>query len=334
MIPVVQGRNVAELRTGHGEGAAPAERRERSRHEIANGAEQDHRVQRFGRWRGGVADGRRAHRLGEFAGRRRPRSHVQTRAASERDLGGDVCGGAEAVDAEPAAVRQLRSLQSAIADDARAQHRGQFGIRIAVRKPVDVVGRREDVFGQTAVDVPAGVLGLRAKILGAAPAVNAFATGTTQPGHTHSLIGLELIIPSPASTTRPTNTATRHNRAAARRQLTLHDVQIGPAERARGDADQQLFRPRAGNRAADEPQRLVTDGCGRIDLPGQHGASLQVSRRRSSGRVLVPSKGLRRTRGRYGPDEPTRRHAMVTRVIRIRLNRRCDHSFGLRCALG
>src|SRR2546430_14747377 len=133
---VVERRDVGEVDAGDGQRAAPVEGREGTRYERADGSEQDGRVERFG---GRV--GRVAGRGGAEAQRPLPRGarageHVDRGALGDGELCGQVRGGAEAVDAEPAAGRQGGAAQRPVADDAGAQQRGDLLVRVLRRDAV------------------------------------------------------------------------------------------------------------------------------------------------------------------------------------------------------
>src|SRR6202008_1056541 len=106
---VVQRRDVGQVEAGDREGTAAVQRGEGHRYQLAGRSEQDRGVQRLrrrgvGRARRGGGQGR-----GKFAGGGGRRQQVHGRPVGDVDLGGQVRGGAEAVDAQPAARRQLRA---------------------------------------------------------------------------------------------------------------------------------------------------------------------------------------------------------------------------------
>ena len=88
-----------------------------------------------------------------------PRHDVHLGAPGQRDLRGDMGTAAEPVDAQPAAGGQLGAHQRAVADDARAQQRGQLVVGVARRQPVRESSRDRGELGIAAVGVPAGVAG-------------------------------------------------------------------------------------------------------------------------------------------------------------------------------
>ena len=108
----------------------------------ADRCEQDGRIQRYRRRVGGALRRRGAQRQRQFTVLVAAGHDVHLGAAGERDLGGDVGAAAETVQSETAAGRQVRAQQRAVADDARAQQRGQFGIGVA-RRAADARKRLE-----------------------------------------------------------------------------------------------------------------------------------------------------------------------------------------------
>src|ERR687887_2267996 len=89
---------------------------------------------------------------------------------------------AKPVDAHPATVGQVRTLQCAVTDDSGAEKRREFDVGIAVGKLVRIRGGDRCVLRISAVSVPSGIKRLRAEVLGAAHAVATDATGPPQPG--------------------------------------------------------------------------------------------------------------------------------------------------------
>ena len=183
---------------------------------------------------------------------------------------------AEAVDAQPTAGRQLRTPQRPPADDAGAQQRRQFGVRVAVRQAVGEVGRRDGVLGVPAVGVPARVARVRAEVLGPAPAVPALPAGVAQPGDAGQIT---LGPAGHAGADRghlPDDLVAGHDLRPVRREVTLDHVQVGAADRA-GPHPQPESRPgrapaRAGAPGAAAPV-AIGPGCSTLQ------ASMSVTQR-------------------------------------------------------
>src|SRR5690606_24004656 len=102
-----------------------------------------------------------------------------------RDLGEDVRGVAETVEAETLCIPGHR--QRAVADQARAQQRRRLSIRVACRQREAEALVDHDELGVAAGALVAGELGAVAQVLAAAPAVAAFAAGVAEPGDTDAL---------------------------------------------------------------------------------------------------------------------------------------------------
>src|SRR5262249_15193360 len=109
-----------------------------------------------------------------------------------RHLGGQVRAAAEAVDAEAAAGREFGPLEGAVADDAGAEERGEFGVGVVLREPVRVGGGHGHVFGVAAVGVPVCVRAGRAEVLRAAAAEFAGVVGLAEPGRAGPVARLEV----------------------------------------------------------------------------------------------------------------------------------------------
>ncbi len=162
---VVEGRDVGEVDAGDGQGGPPIERTQRDRYQVADRSEEDRGVERFG-WPA-VGGSRRGapEPEGQGPGRLRAGEHVHRRALVEGDLGGQVRGGAEAVDAEPSPLGQAGPAQGPVADDPGAEQRR--GVVVGDRRR-DAVGEAlvdDGQLGEAAVGVPPGEGGRGAEVL-------------------------------------------------------------------------------------------------------------------------------------------------------------------------
>ena len=160
---------------GEGDRASAAQGREREGHELAGGREHDRRVELHGRRLVRTTHPHGAEGTSQLGAGLTARHDVELRAPGASDLRGDVRAGAEAVDPEPAAGRQLCAPQGAVADDAGAQKRRQQAVRWALRQSVGERRRDNGVLGEAPVGVPTGVERLGAEVLraGAAPSAHA-----------------------------------------------------------------------------------------------------------------------------------------------------------------
>ena len=206
--------------------------------------------------------------------------HVHGGAAGQRHLGGQVRTAAEAVDAQAAVLRELGPLEGAVADDAGAQQRGQFLVGVARREPVRVGGGHGHVLGVAAVGVPAGVQAGRAQVLGVAAAERAGVIGPAEPGGARAIAGPEAC-----------RVAVAHGRdlahdlvaggdaGAVRRQVALGHVQVGAADAAGQDPEQQLSGPWPRYFVFRvQAQRVAGDRSRRLDVPGSHTGTLLRAR--------------------------------------------------------
>ncbi len=126
-------------------------------------------------------------------------------AAREGDLGGEVGGAAEAVDAEPPTFGEVGPQQRPIADDARAEQRCGFDVVEGVGQRVGVGLVHQRVLGVAAVDVPPGETRVDAEVLASAHTEPAHATRVGQPGDADAVAYLPARdAASPALSTTPT----------------------------------------------------------------------------------------------------------------------------------
>ena len=135
--------------------------------------------------------------------------------------------------------------QRAVADQPRAEERGGFEVAEPVgnREAEALVG--DDPLGVAAVDVVAGEAGAVAEVLPAARAEAALAARPAEPGHAEPAAVLGLADDLVAG----------HERQLRTRELAVDDVQVGAADAAGADAEQQLPRRRLGPLELRRPQR-------------------------------------------------------------------------------
>ncbi len=179
-------------------------------------------------------------------------------ALMARDLGDDMGGGAEAVDADPLGFAS--DAQGAVADQPGAQQwrRRDIAERWVDREAIALVGDRQ--FGIPAVDLVAGKAGAVAQILAAAAAVIADAAGPAEPGDADPVADREAVGIGAPLHHHADDLMTRHQRQFRLRQLTVEDVQIGAAHRAGLDHDQQLPRTGPRRQQIGRDQRLARGG--------------------------------------------------------------------------
>ena len=255
--------------------------RKRDGHERADGSEQDRRVERLWRRLVGAARPGRAEAAREALRRlvAWPRERQDLAPLMAADLRDDVRRRAEAVKADPLA--RPRRLQAAPADQSGAEQR-RGGDRVARRRQLQRErGLGDEVRGVAAVAGVAGELGMVAKILAALVAIEAMAAGVRQPGNADPLADGEILDPGAEPLDQADHLVAGNDRQPRIGQLAVDDVQIGAADAAGFDANQQLaparapaspsLRRRAARRShatssRASPRRLVghQDGHGRL----------------------------------------------------------------------
>ena len=152
----------------------------------------------------------------------------------------------------------------------------EFRVAEPVRQRVRERVGDDHVLGVAAVIVPSGVDGRGTQILPAAAAVPARPVGPAEPGRPDPVTGLE-----------PGHTGTRlddlgHHLMAGRhvrrlrRQVTLGEVQVGPADATAADLHEQLAGTGLGNRPVDQPQRARVHRPGLVHHPCAHAPTLRA----------------------------------------------------------
>lgn len=201
------------------------------RDQFAGGGEEDGGVQWLGRVRVGVAGPGGALHAGEFlCGEIAGAGEGQySPALVAGDLGHQVRGGAEAVDADGS--RFAGALQGAPADQSRAQQRcGGHGVDLAQRDAE--VGACDEVAGEAAGSGVASELRCVAEVLAAAAAVVADAAGGAQPRHADALADGEVVDAKAEAFDQADHLVPRHDRQPQVRQFAVDHVQVGAADAA------------------------------------------------------------------------------------------------------
>ncbi len=157
-------------------------------------------------------------------------------ALERRHLADHVGGGPEPVQPESLGVAGER--QRAVADQPAAQQRRRLlvGESLGQRQAVALVGDRQ--LREPAVDVASGEARVHAQVLPSAPAVAALAVGPAQPRHAHpaAVVGA------------PDDLVPEHDRELRRLDLVVAQVEVGAADPAGPDRQQQLARSVVGGR--------------------------------------------------------------------------------------
>src|SRR5205085_5878434 len=163
-----------------------------------------------------------------------------------RHLRHDVRGRAEAVEAEP--LRVARRAQRAVADQPRAEERRRLLVRVALwdREAEALVG--DGVLRVAAVEVVAGEARRVAEVLAPARAVAAGAVRPAEPRDADA---------AAARLVDADDLVADDERQLRMRKLAVDDVQVGAADAAGEDADEQLTRGRLRRRPLLEPERAA-----------------------------------------------------------------------------
>jgi len=207
-----------------------------------------------------------------------------------RDLGDDMRGCAKAVDADP--LRVARHGQRAIADESRAQQWRRFHVRISLRqmKAVTAVGDR--ALGVTAIDrIPRNTRFI-AQILATGETVTAVTTGMAYPRHADPFTHAETAYSRPHRRNGADDFMARDHRPLWMGQFAVNQVQVGTANTACVDIDQQLAR--SGHRIwnLQVPQGtpgIVEYHCPHLTPPLRDGCRWHSHERRSASPCRIPA---------------------------------------------
>jgi hypothetical protein len=174
-----------------------------------------------------------------------------------RHLADDVRRRAEAVDPEPLGI--AGQAKRPVPDQARAQERRRLEILVPVgqREAEALVGHRH--LGVAAVDVVARESGAVAEVLAARAAEAAGAVGPSEPRHADSLARREALA---AGGHAPDDLVAGDEWELRLRELAVDDMDVGAADAAGGDLEQDLSGSGLRLREVGWPERLA--------LPFQH----------------------------------------------------------------
>ena len=103
--------------------------------------------------------------------------------------------------------------------------------------------------GEPAVEVVAGEAGARAEVLPARAAEGALSAGEAQPGDADPVARAEPGRARPGPDDPPHHLVARHDPVAGEGEVAVHDVEVGPADAAGLDLDEDLSGPGPGIRA-------------------------------------------------------------------------------------
>ena len=156
----------------------------------------------------------------------------------------EVPGGAEAVDAKPLGVPG--GSERPVADQAGAEQGSGLNVGDLRRQREAVALVRHGVLGVAPVDVVAREPGPVAEILPAGPAVPALTVGPAEPGHAHSIARTETSRPGPGPLDGGHDLVAKYKGKLGMGELAVGHVQVGPADAAGPDPEQELARTGLG----------------------------------------------------------------------------------------
>jgi hypothetical protein len=175
---------------------------------------------------------------------------VDRPAFEARDLGDDVSGRAEAIDAEPLGLAAGHH-QRAPADQAGAEQGGDGDVVAVFAEGEAVAGVGDGVGGETTVPGIAGEERRIAEVFHAVAAIAADPAGVAEPGNADALADRE---PGDAGAER-VDTAddlmTRDDRITDVGQFAVDDMKVGAADTAGAHPHPDFIRPGIGRGALD-----------------------------------------------------------------------------------
>src|SRR5207302_9717165 len=220
---------------------------ERGRYQGPDGREDQGGIERFWRWRCRVARplGAEASRellLLRIAGRGEGKDAATLVASDLRD---DVRRVAETIKTHALGI--ARQPERAVADQASAEQRGCMQVVIAVgqRQTKAFVGDAK--LGIAAVELIAGEARVDAKVLEAAAAEAAGLVDRAEPGNANADTGREPVRAFARGLDPTDDHVADHEWELGLFQLTVHDVEVGTANRAHRDTNQDLTASRLGD---------------------------------------------------------------------------------------
>ena len=245
------------MNAGGNDDAALAHRPQARGHQRPDGGEEDRRIELFGRRFVRATNPCRTELARKVLGDRVARAGegMDALALVDSDLRDDMCGGAEAIKADRLAG--ARHAVGAVTDEAGAEQRGRFRVAVLLRQVEAVAPVGDDIVGIAAVDVTAGEMRRVAEILQARKAVAAVAAGPAEPGHADARADGKIAHPIAQGRHAADDLVARDDRITRLRQFAVGDVQVGAADAAGKDANQNLAGSGRRLRPVDEPQGLA-----------------------------------------------------------------------------
>src|SRR5690606_11429271 len=219
------------------------------------------------------------------------------RTGQQRELQREVADAAQAEHADTLAGTDVELLHGPVPGDAGAEER--CGIRQVevLRHAIRVRGRREHELAVAAVDVLAGDEAPVAQVLAVARAELALLARPPQRLDADRVADGEAGHAVAERGDASGHLVTRDDGAdrgyAGSHPVTLDHVQVGPADAAADDFDENLARSGGGRRGLPPVKRMLAQRCRRVELVRVHVSFLMVGRRpvAAGGAVLQASTG-------------------------------------------
>ena len=210
----------------------------------------------------------------------RAREGVHLLVVIDGELGDDVRGGAEAVDAEPAHIAD--ELPRAVSDEPGTHQRSRLRVGVLRGNGERVGGVGGDVFGITAVERVAGETGPIAQVLLAAAAELATPARGAEPGYADTVADLEAGNVRADGHDAPDDLVAWNDVRLWIGEFAIDYVQIGAADGAGRDAQQDVVARGRRHRALDLSERFARAVKGH----GRHAAGERLQRQLPWSRVL------------------------------------------------
>ncbi len=251
-----------------GDDAAFAERGERGDDDVAAGRKGDGAVEGDGWAFGFVADPRCAQSAGESPMGFATARDVDFAIPGLEDFDGEVRRGSEAEEADAISGRGFGDAQAAETDDARAEEWGEVKGIGSFGERDEEVGAGDGVFGIAAIDGVAGVGGVVAEVLAVFAAEGAGAVGSAEPRDAGAVADLNRTDVGAEFFDAPDDLVARCDGVAQRRQFSQGDVEVGAADAAGFDFEEDLAGAGLGDGQVFDAQRVRGDGSGMVEDSG------------------------------------------------------------------
>jgi hypothetical protein len=189
----------------------------------------------------------------------------------ERYLNSNVGGCAKSIEAQLAAGLNSGKAQAAEADDSGAEQRGGLLIWELFGDGIDKVLRRNNVLSVTSVNGITRERRMVAKIFGTVPTELTGAVGMMQPSDAYTRSERKPVCAGTRLFKGADDLVPRDNGRFLRDQILFNDMQIGAADTAEGNANQDFPTCRLRSGIVLENQRVGFDGSRRVEDAGFHG---------------------------------------------------------------